>query len=211
MKKAWGKLNKKGLEKVVAIGKIAAELFNDKGYLQTSMDDIANGAEMSKGGVYHYFSNKDEILYFILNNYMDLLLENLEKDLKKIDGNYSKIQFITSRHIALYTRYLNEGKTLLHETPLLPKKYYKIIAEKEKKYYRIIANILSDFFDGHIEKGKLTVLTFTLLGMCNWIHSWYNPKGSVTPQELSEIIYDIFSSGMDKVKQSISQSRRDRR
>ncbi len=200
MKNIGKKIKNKNIAKIEMVGKIAAKLFNNKGFLETSMEDIATAAKMSKGGIYHYFSNKDEILYFILNKYMDLLLGNLEEDLKRIDGNHSKIKFITSRHIAIYAKYLNEGKTLLNETPLLPQKYYKIIAEKEKKYYRIIANILSDFFDGHIEKGKLTVLTFTLLGMCNWIHSWYNPKGSVSPQELSEIICNVFFNGINKLK-----------
>ena len=211
MKNDWKKLNQKGWAKAVIIGKAAAELFNEKGYLQTSMDDIATEAEMSKGGVYHYFSSKDEILYFILANYMDVILKDLEQELKKIGGSFSKIQFLISRHIELYIKHLNEGKTLLHEAHLLPPRYLKIIAGKERKYYQIVANVLSDFFEGRIEKGKLTVMAFSLLGMCNWIYSWYNPEGTVTPQELSEIICDIFSSGMDKVKQSIFHSRRDRR
>jgi hypothetical protein len=39
-------------------------------------------------------------------------------------------------------------------------------------------------------------MTFTLLGMCNWIYHWYKPKGHVSPSELSEIITDIFSKGI---------------
>jgi hypothetical protein len=70
------------------------------------------------------------------------------------------------------------------------------LLKKEIKYYEIVASVLSDVWGGHIEKGKLTVITFTLFGMCNWIYSWYNPKGAITPQELSEIIYQIFTKGI---------------
>ena len=184
------------------IGKEAARLFNKKGYLETNMDHIAAATKMSKGGVYHYFSSKDEILYFILSNYMDLILNNLESDLERMDAGSSKIRFIISRHIRLYTGNLNEAKTLLHEAHCLPKKYYKTIAEKERKYYRIVAVVLTEFLRGRAEisKDRITSLTFILFGMCNWIYSWYDPEGSISPQELSEMIWTVFLKGVDEYK-----------
>ena len=189
-------LDHKKLEKASAIGKIAAALFNQKGYLETSMDDISIAGQLSKGGIYHYFSSKHEILYFISTNYMDLLLKDLEQELKKIDGSLSKIKFIIFRHIDTYTKYTSEAKTTLHEAHLLPPHYFKIYSGKEKKYYRIVADVLSEVIGGPIPKSRLRVITFTLLGMCNWIYHWYKPKGHVSPSELSEIITNIFSKGI---------------
>jgi hypothetical protein len=40
------------------------------------------------------------------------------------------------------------------------------------------------------------VLTFLLFGMCNWINSWYDPKGAVTAEELSERIFAVFLDGV---------------
>ena len=189
-------LGQKRLEKAVSIGRAAAKLFNEKGYLETSMDDIAAAASLSKGGIYHYFFSKHEILYFISTNYMDLLLKDLEPELKKIEDRFSKIRFIVSRHIDLYTKYTPEAKTTLHEAHLLPSEYFKKYAEKERRYYRIVADVLSNFFGNRIQKGQLRVITFTLFGMCNWIYHWYKPKRFVSPQELSEIISDVFCRGV---------------
>jgi AcrR family transcriptional regulator len=189
-------LGQKRLEKAVSIGRAAAKLFNEKGYLETSMDDIAAAANLSKGGIYHYFFSKHEILYFISTNYMDLLLKDLEPELKKIEDSFLKIRFIVSRHIDLYTKYTPEAKTTLHEAHLLPSEYFKKYAEKERRYYRIVADVLSDFFGNRIQKGQLRVITFTLFGMCNWIYHWYKPKRFVSPQELSEIISDVFCRGV---------------
>jgi AcrR family transcriptional regulator len=189
-------LGQKRLEKAVSIGRAAAKLFNEKGYLETSMDNIAAAANLSKGGIYHYFFSKHEILYFISTNYMDLLLKDLEPELKKIEDSFLKIRFIVSRHIDLYTKYTPEAKTTLHEAHLLPSEYFKKYAEKERRYYRIVADVLSDFFGNRIQKGQLRVITFTLFGMCNWIYHWYKPKRFVSPQELSEIISDVFCRGV---------------
>jgi len=192
----------KTLKKSLKIGKAAAKLFNKKGYLQTNMDDIAAAAKMSKGAMYYYFSSKDEILYFVLSNYMDLILYEVEGGLKNIEGGSSKIQFIISRHIDLYTTNLAEAKTLLHEAHCLPQKYYKIIAAKEREYYRIVANVLTEFLGGrtNINKAQISSLTFLLFGMCNWIYSWYDPKGSVLPEDLSKMIWTVFLKGLNEFK-----------
>jgi TetR/AcrR family transcriptional regulator, cholesterol catabolism regulator len=188
--------NEKELNKMCVIGKAASKLFDEKGYLETSLKDISTAAKLSKGGIYHYFSNKHEILYFILDNYMDLLLGGLEEELKEMADNSSKIQFIMFRHLKLYNRNVSEAKALLIEAHNLPSKYFKAIAEKERKYAQILIDILSDYFDGSMQIDKLKAISFTLFGMFNSIMYWYNPEGPVTLEELSKIVYDIFLKGV---------------
>ena len=189
-------LDKRSFERAKKIAKAAARLFSRKGFLETTMDEIAGEAKISKGGMYYYFKSKTEVLFFILSNYMDLVLEDLEQHLSHLEATNDKLKFIISRHIELYSNNLAEGKVLLHETHCLPKKYYRTIAEKERCYYQIVAGVLKDLFPNLVPKGKLTAVTFILFGMCNWIYSWYDPKGSVTPQELAEIIYKLFLRGV---------------
>jgi AcrR family transcriptional regulator len=195
MEKYLKQFTPKELHKMTGIAKAAARLFNEKGFLETSMDDISAAARLSKGGMYHYFSSKNEMLYFISTNFMGLLLKGLEEELKKIDQNFAKIQFIISRHIEFYTKYIAEAKTTIHEGHLLPSEYFKIIGEQERQYHRIVGGVLSDFFEGQISKDQLKVLTFILFGTCNGIYFWYDPKGSMTPKELSGIIIDILCRG----------------
>jgi len=157
--------------------------------------------DWAKGGIYHYFSSKNEILYFILMNYMDLILKDLEEDLKEIKGGFEKLQFIIFRHMELFTKNVPESKILLHEAHFLPTKYLRMVAEKERKYFRLIADVLLGVLGRRVSKGRLTVITFTLLGMCNWIYSWYNPEGPITPKELSDIISRIFFKGISSYRE----------
>ncbi len=46
---------------------IAAGLFRHKGYNGTSLSDIINEANVSKGALYHHFSNKQELLYAVVD------------------------------------------------------------------------------------------------------------------------------------------------
>jgi TetR/AcrR family transcriptional regulator len=192
--------NKKGFDRRQHVARVAAKLFNEKGYLETSLSDISMACNFSKGGIYHYFSSKHEILFCILNDYMDLALKDLKETLNNIDNDSSKIQFIITHHLEIYNNNVAEGKTLLLDAHNLPSKYFRAIAEKEREYFQIVAEVFSAFFDGNIEKGELTTLTFTLFGMCNWILYWYNPKGPIPLQGLSEIIFKIFYYGINGYK-----------
>jgi len=196
MERYLKQLTQKELGKMANIAKTAAKLFEEKGYLETSMDDISTATKMSKGGIYHYFSSKNEILYFISTHFMGLLLKNLEQELKGIEDNFEKIQFIISRHIGFYTKYIAEAKTTLHEGHLLPPEYFTMIAEQERQYHQIVNKVLSDFLGRQISKDQLNVLTFILFGTCNGIYYWYDPKGAMTPKELSKIISDILCKGL---------------
>ncbi|NWF92271.1 MAG: TetR/AcrR family transcriptional regulator [Syntrophaceae bacterium] len=189
-------LNEKELDKMCAIGRAAARLFDEKGYLETSLRDISNSAKLSKGGIYHYFSSKHDILYFILDNYMEMLLAGLEEALKGIADSPSKIRYIVFRHLRLYNKKVPEAKALLIESHNLPKKYFRAIAEKQKQYAQITINVLSDLFGGRMPTDKLKAISYTLFGMCNSIMYWYDPKGPVSLEELSQIVYDIFMKGV---------------
>jgi AcrR family transcriptional regulator len=192
------RLNEKRYSKALSIAKVAAQLFSEKGYLETSVDDIADAAKMSKGALYHYFPTKDEILYFVLDNNGNLMLENLKEELEKIGDGFSKIQFIISRHINLYLNNMFESKTFINERHCLPPKYFKAIKKKEEEYYQSVAGVLSEVLGNRVTKGELTVLTFSLFGMCSWIFSWYDPNQEVSPQKLSQIIYETFCRGITK-------------
>jgi len=194
--------NEKEFDKKCIIGRAAAKLFDEKGYLETSLKDISTAANISKGGIYHYFSNKHEILYFVLDNYMDLLLGGLEQELKGISDNSVKIRYILFRHLKLYNTKVPEAKALLIDSRNLPSKYFKAIAAKEKNYAQLLTDVLSDFFQGRLQRDKLKALSFTLFGMINAIMYWYNPEGPITLDELSQISYDVFMKGINGYKVS---------
>lgn len=199
---------KKEVNRAEDIGEAAIILFNEKGYLETTMNEISAAAKLSKGGIYHYFPKKHDILFFILNKYMDLILNGLEKELKESMGSLSKIRSLISYHINHYIKNMAVGKILFHEAYLLPPKYHKIIFKKEREYHRMVAGVLSDFFGECVTKDELIALTFSFLGICNWIYSWYNPEKSLTSSNLVNIVSQVFCKGVCGYKTSKRKGKR---
>ena len=55
----------------------AARLFQQRGYDATSMNDVAAALKLSKGGLYHHFQSKDEILFEIMDHAMQITEERV--------------------------------------------------------------------------------------------------------------------------------------
>ena len=188
-------------KRLANIAKIGAELFSSKGFVETSMDDIAAAARLSKGGLYHYFPSKTELLNFIVQTFMDMVLKDLDGELGKAESGLEKIRMLIFRHVETYLKHMHEAKTLLNEAHNLPSRARKKIVIKEREYLRITGRLVSDYFGTSLDKSQLTAITFSLLGMCNWIYSWYSPKGPIDAKNLSKMIFDLFTVGVSGVRE----------
>jgi len=189
----FNSLTEKGKRRLDHICLKATEVLGTKGYLSTSLADISRATSISKGGLYHYFSTKEELLLLILSRYMKFILSGLEEDLKTLDTPRSKIHFLIHRHISIYCSHINESRLLFHEMHLLPGPYLDYMVDLCKDYLQFWMEAVEEFLAGHqVSQDQVRVASLSLLGMCNWIYLWYNPQGAVRPSQLADYIFGIF-------------------
>ena len=187
----------KGLSKKrTKIAKAGANLFSKKGFAETSMEDISAAAKLSKAGIYHYFSSKTDLLFFILDSFMDIVLDNLEEELDAISDRTAKVRRFIFRHVELYPKHMAEAKTLFFDARNLPPRLFNLVVQKERRYNQIAVKVLSENFGPSVEKEQATTITYIILAMCNSIYAWYNPKSTIKPGELSEIIFKMLTAGI---------------
>ncbi|MGD2251408.1 MAG: TetR/AcrR family transcriptional regulator [Anaerolineales bacterium] len=53
--------------------KTAQDLFLEHGYENVSLRDVSEGAGVTKGGIYHHFESKDELLLEVMTNLLSML------------------------------------------------------------------------------------------------------------------------------------------
>ena len=187
----------KGLSKKrTKIAKAGANLFSKKGFAETSMEDISAAAKLSKAGIYHYFSSKTDLLFFILDSFMDIVLDNLEEELDAINDGMAKVRRFIFRHVELYPKHMSEAKTLFFDAKNLPPRLFNAIVQKERKYNQVAVKVLSETFSLSAEKDRATTITYIILSMCNSIYLRYDPKCTIAPEDLSEIIFKMLTAGV---------------
>mgnify|MGYP006281250881 CR=1 FL=1 len=67
---------------------VALQLFIRNGYRGASLTDIAEAADLTKGGVYHYFSSKDDLYYQAVKRFFDFnqpgWIEDSQAEIKEL-------------------------------------------------------------------------------------------------------------------------------
>ena len=188
----YDKLTGKGKSTIEQISHRAAEIFSEKGYVSTTLVDISHITGISKGGIYHYFSSKEDLLFFIINRFMTDLIDGLKEEIETIPPE-KRIGHFIRWHIDKLSVNMHQSKLTFHESKSLPPRYWKILRKKRKEYYRILVFAIESSREvGAIDQKRLTVAAYSLLGMINWILWWYNPKGPVSTRDLSKEIHEIF-------------------
>jgi len=77
----------------------AARLFQQRGYDATSMNDVAAALKLSKGGLYHHFQSKDEILFEIMNHAMEITQERVLGPVRGIADPVERLRALIRLHI----------------------------------------------------------------------------------------------------------------
>jgi AcrR family transcriptional regulator len=191
----------------------AARLFQQQGYDATSMNDVAAALKLSKGGLYHHFQSKDEILFHIMSHAMEITEERVINVVRRIDGtgvagarvdvSEERLRTLIRLHIqVVLSPEDREITVMLHENHPLPPAFRRKINARKKDYVHFVENLIADVQRNAQRKrnspSQVTprAAAFALVGMINWIYQWYKPDGSLTGEALVQQYTDIFFQGV---------------
>src|ERR1700728_5083800 len=170
------------LEPRQEILRTAARLFQQQGYDATSMNDVAAALKLSKGGLYHHFQSKDEILFEIMNHAMEITQELVMAPVRRIVGPEERLRALIRLHIEVVLSPRDREITvMLHENHPLPPSLRKRINTRKKDYIHFLESLMAEVQRSRHAKGKVGphAAAFALLGMINWIYQWHKPEGQL--------------------------------
>ena len=181
----------------------AARLFQQRGYDATSMNDVAAALKLSKGGLYHHFQSKDEILFEIMNHAMEITDERVLNPVRAIADPEDRLRALIRLHIEVVLSPRDREITvMLHENHPLPPSLRKRINSRKKDYIHFLENLMAEVQNksrhAHRAKAKVSprAAAFALLGMINWIYQWYKPEGDLQAQNLIPQFTDLIFGGI---------------
>jgi TetR/AcrR family transcriptional regulator, cholesterol catabolism regulator len=177
----------------------AARLFQQRGYDATSMNDVAGALKLSKGGLYHHFQSKDEILFEIMNHAMDITQERVIDPVRGIANPEDRLRALIRLHIEVVLSPRDREITvMLHENHPLPPTLRRRINTRKKEYIHFVENLMAEVQRGRQAKGSVTAraAAFALLGMINWIYQWYKPEGALQTHNLIPQFTDFVFGGL---------------
>ena len=177
----------------------AARMFQQRGYDATSMNDVAAALKLSKGGLYHHFKSKDEMLFEIMNHAMEITQERVLTPVRGIADPVERLRALIRLHIEVVLSPRDREITvMLHENHPLPPALRKRINARKKEYIHFVESLMAEIQRGRTAKGAVSprAAAFALLGMINWIYQWYKPEGDLQTHNLIPQFTELVFGGI---------------
>lgn len=173
----------------------ALRAFREHGVHATTLDHIADRLGVRKTALYHYFPDKDAILWACHREANAELARVLEGS-RAIASPAARLRRVIAEHVRVMTDSL-EGAPLAFEVPALaPERQAEIIAGRDA-YERALRQLVDQGIRaGEFRRADAKVTAFAILGAINWIARWYRPGGGLSAETLGAQFADHLLGGL---------------
>jgi AcrR family transcriptional regulator len=174
----------------------AAAAFRKRGYHGASMDRIARALRMTKGNLYYYFRDKEEILYFCHDYSVDLLLRLVDEVEAAGGCPEARLRRLVVGFVHMILDELHGTALTMDVQALSPRLLKKVVAKRDRFDQAVRRLIREGMASGAFAPGDPKLVSFALLGSVNWITRWYDPQGSARSDEIAEAFADFLLRGL---------------
>jgi AcrR family transcriptional regulator len=176
----------------------ALRLFIEAGYDNTPISRIAKALGLTKAGLYHYFSSKEELLFLIHDYYLKKDFIPIIDAAEQLSDPQKRIAYFLKD----YTKLLASdpsARVLIHEVKRLKPKHYRRITQVWRRAFNLVREGILDLQkSGRSEGINHTFATFAAIGMCSWTFYWFDYARQESIEELSDTLVHIFFKGLLK-------------
>jgi AcrR family transcriptional regulator len=188
-----------GKDRTLDIHVKAAQIFHEKGFSGTSVDDLARALQLTKAGLYYYIKSKEDLLFSLMSHAMDWLEQDVIEPARAEADPRRRLDLIVRRH----GRELLNGRRvisiLFDEAASLTPKHRQQIQERKRVYFDLVRDTLQELkAKGLLRDVNPTVASFSLFGVLMWLPRWYQPEGRLSADQVLEEITKLVFGGLFK-------------
>jgi TetR/AcrR family transcriptional regulator len=178
-----------------AIVETAVHLFNRSGFYATSIEDIARELGLSKTLLYHYFSNKAELLYECYLHSLDSVRAGLQQAAVSGGTGRDKLEAYIRRQFDDLAGAKGAAWVLSDVSALTTRQRHNIRKQSRELDSMLQQLLIEGMADGSIVPTEPKITEFFVIGALNWLPHWYRP-GRLTGKELAEIFLRLILDGL---------------
>jgi AcrR family transcriptional regulator len=182
----------------IEILKSAAAAFRRRGYHGASVDEIASALEMTKGNLYYYFKNKEEILFACHEYSLDKLLTLMADVQAEAISPEAKLRKLLFAFVHIILDDLHGTALTLDPEALSPPLLKRVISKRDQFDHGIRAIIQQGIDQGQFRPGDPKLIEFAMMGAVNWIAKWFDPDGERTSDQIGDAFADYLVGGLLK-------------
>lgn len=182
----------------------ATEVFDRKGFAESSLEDIAEAVGVTREAVYYYFKNKTEILVEIIRPQSMALLDGIETIIDLELPASEKLFLAIQNHLGRFNPNFME-MTVVVRDEYFARHHPEFAGLREtwRKYHALWTRLVQEGQSQGEFRAEMDakMAVFAILGMCNWLSRWYDPGQDVSIRSLIRLYFQISAYGLVKEDQ----------
>ncbi len=182
----------------------AEELFAEKGYHSTTMEDIAREAGYGTGTIYLYFKNKEELYDALFESNLADHAHFIESRVKAEPNPANKIQALIRARIDFFDQHKRFFRILLAEWSTggssLNRKTHERMETMYKDHLNFVTQVLSQAMRaGIIRKKDPEHLATAMSGMISFLLAeWIKKQSKKSIDQIGDFVMDLLMKGLEK-------------
>lgn len=174
----------------------ALELFLEQGYDNTALSQIAASCGLTKAGLYHYFPNKEVLLYEVHAMHIRRNFSPMLDEIEKIQDPNARVESFIKKYVGLMTKD-PYARLLIQEVRRLDDDHQAEIKQVWRRAYGIVRSAIVELqHGGRYKKLNPAFASLSVIGMTTWILYWFDYARQDSVEELTEAFVEIFLSGV---------------
>ena len=174
----------------------AARAFRERGYHNTSIDDVARALNVTKPTIYHYVSNKEQLLFECFRAGLKEIMEAFN-EVKTSDATArQRLATVLTRYAEAMTSEFGWCMVQAENQDLSAGMSKKVRALKSEIDHGIRRLITEGALDGSIRQCDAKITAFAVAGAMNWIAYWYRSGDALTAAQVADRFIELFLLGL---------------
>lgn len=180
---------------------IAARLFADKGFKNTTVRDIADAAGILSGSLYHHFDSKESMVDEILRTFQEDLFGQYDDILASDADPLAKLEQAVRVSFEAIDEHHDEVAIFQNDAAyLLTFDRFSYLADRNRQSREVWLTLLRSGIDAGVLRDDLDLeLTYRFIRDTVWVAvSWYRPGGRRTHTEIARQYLSILLEGIHR-------------
>lgn len=186
-------------EKRLAILQRSAELFAHFGFSGASVTMIAEACGVSKALLYHYYPDKEALLFDIINAHLLELLDAVRTAADAANEPRERVKAIAQALLEAYRNADHEHQVQIANLKLLPENRRKALVVMERELVAILSDALAAALPDIGRGPLLKPLTMSMFGMLNWHYLWFREGKELSRADYADLVTALILSGSPAV------------
>lgn len=176
----------------------AIDLFQERGYLGTTVDDIAARAGVTKRTLYHHMGNKESILAEIHSAFIQAGLQRWEAAVNEGGSPTAVLRRLFQEHIRIVAAHRQAIAVFFEDSKHLGEKSRAEISAQRDRYEAILYTTISEGVAADEFRADLNVRVTTLLilGGLTEMYRWFKPRSNAAQDTSIAMVTDLALSGI---------------